>query len=68
MIEVCIRFTQVIALAAGWWGGPLGGRPGSRGTPRPAAGSGGRGLRAGEGARLTKRSELRQPESSGYPP
>ena len=46
---VAIRFTQVIAPVAAWWGGP----PGPRGTPRPAAGSGGRGLRAGEGARPT---------------
>src|ERR1035437_1948090 len=45
MVAICL--TQVIALAGPWWGGP----PGPRGTPRPAAGSGGRGLRAGERGR-----------------
>ena len=38
------------------------------GRPRPAAGSGGWGLRAGEGARPTTCRKWRQPESSGYPP
>src|SRR5664280_784154 len=41
---VLARFPRDAAPAEAWWGGP----PGPRGTPRPAAGGGGRGLRAGQ--------------------
>src|ERR1035441_10168206 len=37
------------------------------GRPRPAAGSGGRGLRAGEGARPTRLRRRHLAESRGYP-
>ena len=56
-------FHSAIRAAGGWWGGP----PGPRGTPRPAAGRGGRGLRAGEGARPTRLRWRPRAESSRYP-
>jgi len=53
--------THLIALAAARGAVPLG----RAGTPRPAARSGGGGLSAGEGARPTKRRQLREGESEG---
>src|ERR1035441_441753 len=58
-------FTQPFALTPPWWGGPPGpGVPSGDGRPRPAAGSGGRGLRAGERAPappdFPRRMRLRQ--------
>src|ERR1035438_306163 len=38
-LKLGISFTQTLALNPAWWGGP----PGSRGSPGPAAGGGGRG-------------------------
>src|ERR1035438_832030 len=50
------------AADSGWWGDP----PGPRGTPRPAAGSGGRGLLVSDGARPTRLHPGRPHDSRGY--
>jgi hypothetical protein len=56
LLQLGIRLTQVIVVSAARWGGLWAVPP-----DRPASGSGGRGLRAGEGARPTKRCTTHQP-------
>src|ERR1017187_664901 len=63
MVAICL--TQVIALAAPWWGGPPGPR-GARLVPLPEA-EAGASARARAPAPLSC-CQLHRPESSGWPP